>query len=235
MFELNRELGIWRQGFASKAGMQCDDLEELESHLVDHFEALLNSGLSEQAAFLKATQQIGEPIMLAREFEKSRANCSARLWRGFWVAPVVAPLMLALDMLVAGLLFTNSTDPGTPIGVFAMPLAALTLGVGASYLIAITCWMPGVFFLKNRGWLNGGSIHLMGCMLALAIIALLEVAGYYVTTPRPESLLEFFGASLYLTGFILPNVMLSSLVFWLMIRERAQQQDMLEGGLTTDG
>lgn len=235
MFDLNRELGVWRKGFASEARLQSDELEELESHLVDHFESLLKSGLSEQAAFLKATRQIGEPITLAREFEKSRAIGSARLWRGFWIAPVVAPLMLALDVLVAGLLFTNPVAPRTPIGVFAMPLAALTLGVGASYLIAFICWMPGVFFLKNRGWLNGGSIHLIGCLSALAIIALLELAGYYVTTPRPENLFDFFEGTLYLTGFIFPNVMLSSLVFWLMIRDPAQQQDLLEGGLTADG
>lgn len=229
MFELNRELESWRKRFSRESRLQGDELEELESHLLELHEGLVQSGHSDHEAFALAIKRLGEPADIKAEYAKCRVTSSKRLWRAFWIAPLVAPVLLAVDMFVAGLLLSDSGDSGTPLGVLAVPLIALTLGIFGAYLIALSCWMPVVFFLRKRDWLNGGSIHLMGLVAALATFVLLEVAAYYAPT-WPDNLLGLSGPSLYLSGFMIPNVMLSALVFWLMIRDSAETVGEIQQG-----
>lgn len=230
MFELNRELESWRKRFSRESRLQGDELEELESHLLELHEALIQSGHSDHEAFALAIKRLGEPAEIKAEYAKCRVTSSERLWRAFWIAPLVAPVLLAVDMFVVGLLLSDSGDSGTPLGVLTVPLIALTLGIFGAYLITLSCWMPVVFFLRKRDWLNGGSIHLMGLLLALAVIAILEFAACCVPAVLRDNFFGLSGPSLYLSGFMIPNVMLSALVFWLMIRDSAETVGEIQQG-----
>jgi hypothetical protein len=78
--------------------------------------------------------------------------------------------------------------------------------------------MPLVFCLRKRGWLHGGTIHGIAFLLAVAVFLLLETAAYFVAAERAD-FFEFSRMSLIVAGFVIPNIMLSALVFWWMIRE----------------
>ena len=131
--------------------------------------------------------------------------------------------MFAVFVFIAGFLLTDPKDPGTPIGVITIPILSLTLGVVASYLVAGVLGMPIVFFLRNRGWLNGRAIHAAAFLWAIVFCALLEVAIYYVTTPPRPDLIAFLRPTLYIACIIIPCIMLSATMFWWMVRDNMPQ------------
>lgn len=221
MFNLNHEINLWRATFEARGILNRDELDELQSHLIEAYQALLAGGISEPQAFNQAIEQVGDPAILSLEYEKMHPSATKKLWRAFWVAPLVAPVLLAIDVFVIGLLLSDPKDPGTPIGIILLPILILTLGVIASYLITAIFWMPLAIFLHRRKRLDGGSIHLLAFVLAVLFFAALEAAIYGVTTPRPASIAEFISSTLYIPGFVIPHIMVSALVFWLMVRERS--------------
>ena len=220
MFNLNHEITQWRADFEARGILNADELDELQSHLIEVYKARLAGGISEPQAFSQAIERVGDPAILSIEYEKTHPSPTKKLWRAFWVAPLVAPLLLAVDVFTIGLLLSDPKDPGTPIGIILLPALILTIGVVASYFITAIFWMPIVIFLHRRKRLDGGSIHLMAFLLAVLLFAVIEAAIYFITTPRPNSIAEFIGSSLYIPGFVIPHIMVSALVFWLMVRDR---------------
>jgi hypothetical protein len=230
MFNLTRELRRWRRSLSRHGVLGRDELDELESHLRDSFEAIERDGTPPVEAFAMARSRIGDPRILANEYEKSQNPSTRRLWRAFWVAPAVAPILMAIEIFVLGMAFSDPADPGTPIGIILLPILLLTLGGFIAYGIAAICWMPLIFFWRKRGWLNGGRLHLLAFLLALAVVALLEATIYAITTPRPTDFFELLSSSLIIAGFVIPNVMLSAVVFWMIVRPSSDRRMPLDAG-----
>ena len=69
-FDLKEHLQAWRETFSKTSGLRDENLEELELHLCDSFEALKKRGLAEDEAFLIAIRRLGHPAELDREFAK---------------------------------------------------------------------------------------------------------------------------------------------------------------------
>lgn len=72
MFDLNRKIERWRLSLLRVGSFQWDELNELETHLRDAFDQLLESGISSEEAFSIATRQIGDPVAVSMEYQKSR-------------------------------------------------------------------------------------------------------------------------------------------------------------------
>lgn len=70
MFNLEREIGKWRQQMLA-AGIASELLDELEGHLRDEVDTRVKSGASAERAFAVAVQSIGQPLMLQAEFAKN--------------------------------------------------------------------------------------------------------------------------------------------------------------------
>jgi len=230
MFDLKRELRRWRRSVSRHGVLSRDERDELESHLLEAFEANSRDGASPAEAFSLAESAIGDPNILAGEYAKSQQPSPRRLWRAFWVAPAVAPILTAIEVFVIGMAFSDPADPGTPIGIILLPLLLLTFGVVMAYGIAALLWMPIVFHLRSRGRLTAGTTQAAALLMFVALHALLEAAIYGVTTPRPTDLLGFVASSLPLVAFLLPNIMLSAVVFWMMIRDRPDRPTPIEAG-----
>jgi hypothetical protein len=70
MFNLEQSITEWRQQMLA-AGIQNQKLlDELESHLREEAGLQMKSGLDAEKAFAAAVRQIGEAILLKREFKK---------------------------------------------------------------------------------------------------------------------------------------------------------------------
>ena len=79
MFDLERAIGEWRKR-TQAAGLRAPDLlDELESHLREEIECLLDQGMDERRAFELAARNMGEVTELKREFMKT-ANST---WTSF--------------------------------------------------------------------------------------------------------------------------------------------------------
>ncbi|GAB4020262.1 hypothetical protein GCM10028773_25550 [Spirosoma koreense] len=60
----------WLSQLEQRGTFTKDDLQELQSHLLDGMDALQATGLSQQEAFLVATHRVGTVDVLAEEFDK---------------------------------------------------------------------------------------------------------------------------------------------------------------------
>lgn len=84
MGDLLRHVEAWRKALASTGDVGEDDLDELESHLMDEISDLRSRGLTEPEALLVATRRVGEAHELSREYFKSNVN---KLWKRLAVPP----------------------------------------------------------------------------------------------------------------------------------------------------
>ncbi|MEM1095621.1 MAG: permease prefix domain 1-containing protein, partial [Bacteroidota bacterium] len=71
-FDLDAAVAIWRQTYAHRDVFSPDDLDELENHLRDHFEARCAAGSSPEAAFVEARRHVGDGLHTALEYDKVR-------------------------------------------------------------------------------------------------------------------------------------------------------------------
>lgn len=69
-FNLIEAVGNWKKSFSNSHSMTPDNIEELESHLLDEIDNLKLKGLNEEESFLIATKRMGTKESLVSEFSK---------------------------------------------------------------------------------------------------------------------------------------------------------------------
>ena len=124
-FDQKEATAKWRARLAETGTLFEADLDELESHLNDHIEALEELGIHGEEAFDTAVKQLGDTRALADEFAKVNPLLA---WRAalFWMA---AGIMLVLGGL-----------PIQSIALHGLLIASLTLNVG-QVATAIMIWL----------------------------------------------------------------------------------------------
>lgn len=137
------QIESWRAYVSRKSALSAADVDELEAHLRDRIEALVDSGLTDDEAFLIAVTRMGSLDAISREFAREHSD---RLWKqlvmgepsrsaprtqSFGVA-VVAALIAALFVKLPAILGFEGVDadefliPSAPV-LFLLPLAAYLL------------------------------------------------------------------------------------------------------------
>lgn len=72
MFDLEKAIKSWRRKLRSSPAFEDGDVVELESHLRDEIDRLRGEGLSDEEAFQRASEEIGEPDSIGDEMYKTR-------------------------------------------------------------------------------------------------------------------------------------------------------------------
>ena len=85
MLDLNEQINKWRGNLAQSQTLDSSDIDELESHLREEIENLIDLKLSDEEAFLIATHRLGSTESLAEEYEKINRGVKFR-HRLFWIA-----------------------------------------------------------------------------------------------------------------------------------------------------
>jgi len=67
---LRERIADWKTSFQSKKELTQDNLDEIESHLLDEIDELTQVGLTKAEAFLVAKDRIGDRDEVAKEFRK---------------------------------------------------------------------------------------------------------------------------------------------------------------------
>ena len=70
MFNLESAIAVWRRQM-SGAGVRNGQLAELDSHLREHVQAQIRNGVTAEQAFISATNRLGDPKAIAREFRRT--------------------------------------------------------------------------------------------------------------------------------------------------------------------
>ena len=74
MFNLENAIKSWKRKLRSNPAFEDGDVAELESHLRDEIDRLKAKDISTEKAFLKASQEIGEPENVGAELYKTRTR-----------------------------------------------------------------------------------------------------------------------------------------------------------------
>jgi putative ABC transport system permease protein len=71
MFDLEKEIRHWKKALDKNSALEDGYKEELENHLRDKIEYLMNKGSSEEEAFEEAIQKIGEASLIGEDYYKT--------------------------------------------------------------------------------------------------------------------------------------------------------------------
>jgi hypothetical protein len=126
----------WRRNLAETTGCTNEVLDELESHLHDELQQLLQAGHSEELAFALAASRMGHPRTLATEFAKV---AEPSLWLPVrWATFAV----IALAALLLGFLLSEWKD-GRLESLVAAHVGAISLGYSISLLVGtlVICYV----------------------------------------------------------------------------------------------
>ena len=74
MFDLEKQIGLWRHHLQLRGNLSKTDMDELESHLRDEMDNLKGGGLADDEAFLLSVKRIGNIDMVSREYSKVKTE-----------------------------------------------------------------------------------------------------------------------------------------------------------------
>ena len=130
MRDIERRIAEWRRTLAENAGCTDDVLDELESHLRDEVDRLVQAGESEGRALDLALARLGTPKALGAEFAKLERDRAAT-----WLPVRLAhALLLALAAALVGYCVARLQDGRSSV-LLASHVVAVTLGYGATLLV----------------------------------------------------------------------------------------------------
>ncbi|MBN9190425.1 MAG: hypothetical protein J0I62_18300, partial [Microbacterium sp.] len=84
---MESQIAAWREFAARRAAIGAVDVAELEGHLRDQIDALVESGLDPDEAFLVAIRRLGRLDDLSREYAREHSD---RLWKQLVLADTTA-------------------------------------------------------------------------------------------------------------------------------------------------
>ena len=96
-FDLTEARAAWLSALESRQAFSRAQLQELESHLDDAMEDLLQRGLALPEAFLIATRRLGGPTGLAEEYQKLSSHAAWAI-RGKWMVLGILSYLSALAL-----------------------------------------------------------------------------------------------------------------------------------------
>lgn len=138
-FDLNRSIQTWRQTFEVYGMYTLDDLDELESHLLDLIQDKQADGLSIDQAFEASLQQIGTADSLRDMYQESN---QANIWRHhLWLGMIGIGLYYAVHWSMTSLYALGAYG----LGVWQLPTSwdqwigisiSLSILTGLGFLLA---------------------------------------------------------------------------------------------------
>ena len=150
-FDLTCALATWRRALRQNDAISDDQVEELESHLMDVMSTLNESGLSTEEAFLVARRRVGDVRALQREYEKNT------WWPGF-VAGVQRFVMVTgatyLAVRAAALLYIAASGGLAAADMLRFHLVVEWTIIGVILLLITGLLAPELTRRVHRWWLG---------------------------------------------------------------------------------
>ncbi|MEM7147971.1 MAG: hypothetical protein AAF591_22900 [Verrucomicrobiota bacterium] len=95
MFDLEQEIGVWRERLLENASIDRTRLRELESHLREDVDRRITEGAQPAEAFVEAKNKLGHSIELGSEYAKVHAPKYFSRWKTYLSAALlVIPAVL---------------------------------------------------------------------------------------------------------------------------------------------
>ena len=177
-FDLDRRITNWRKQFLADSTFYSEEVEELENHVRDGVEHLMETGLSEEAAFYEAIDRLGSPETLRADYRRARSRWD-RLFTHARTATMVLLLLSAPGWLWETALPDGAVQllVGIPHGLSFFSLFFLGLGglwhgsKHQSILSSLLLLMPMllIFAFMRQDDLSDASMAVLHLLLALSL------------------------------------------------------------------
>lgn len=172
-FNLNATLENWRNELSAQPQLTPDNRRELERHLTDSMAELRQRGLNEEESFWIARRRMGQPQLLAEEFEKASP---VNVWRSrlFWAAAGMV-VFWQLSLIIAYVeVIACHFIPGS--GTFFLDHWSLISGLPL-LLIAILLVKGPLANFSKLSWLLRGRVRLAVFLVFLSVICSIAQQG----------------------------------------------------------
>ena len=100
---LDENIRNWKSTLSADSNLTIDNVQELESHLMDEMDALQLMGLNKEESFLVAQNRMGDKTNLSNEFAKVNKNLSFRNK----CLPYLNGILMFIAFLTVAELFTH--------------------------------------------------------------------------------------------------------------------------------
>ncbi|MFN4907281.1 MAG: hypothetical protein ACOVQH_10130 [Burkholderiaceae bacterium] len=134
------------------------------------------------------------------------------MWKAYFWSPSVAPFAFVVLVLLIGIVSEVFGLEVNPASMLVLPFMALTVGLVSCYFVAGIIGMPIAFYLRRVNALNFYSIH--GAAFCWAVLFSIGCAVVMVGDNWGDLPLALG----YLSFGVIPPVLLSGTVFWLLLK-----------------
>ena len=164
-FSLNKNIENWKSALSENPNFTTDNINELESHLLDEIAGLHKLGLNEEESFLIAQKRIGNIENLICEFSKVNKNVFLRnkalpYLRGillFFAFITITELFVTASILIFQKIGINDSNLNS---VSIALLISLTFGL---FVI--------IYFQYKKNRINMGSLKNIPLLVLIIIIS----------------------------------------------------------------
>jgi hypothetical protein len=172
VFDLNRQIDLWKRAFAARRTCSTDELEELESHLREEIEVMIAAGLSPEKAFAQGISRLGDPVAVCCEFaknEKMLLGDSLAIRAGS-----VLVVLVGLAALVLGMVVWRQRQDGL--------LAAHVGSISFAYVVPFLLAVVGSYAIIRTAIVKSGRPQFRDrfsrqCKILLGVTALVSATG----------------------------------------------------------
>lgn len=169
-YSLEEQIDQWRSYLRRRQAIQSVDVAELEDHLREQVEVLINAGLATDEAFLVAVKRLGDLDSLSREFAREHSD---RLWKQLVAVGADANEAAATARTEAMMAFGFAVAAG--VAVKAPALFGMSLNTNASFYARnaslFTFPLLTAFFAWKRRLDVGTLVRLLLAFAAAGIVA----------------------------------------------------------------
>jgi hypothetical protein len=177
MFDVEKQIGQWRDDLSASENLAAADVGELETHLREEVSHLRDAGLSDAEAFLVARHRLGDAAALEMEFAK--INTGTRLAiRLQWLAAGALLYILVghFSSTVASALVWLGFDCGLT------SIAGLAVVGGAVHIAAAAAAILFAFWVYTHFWRPRAARTVSKSMVIFALVVQgLAIAVMYAT------------------------------------------------------
>jgi hypothetical protein len=166
---LEEQIDEWRSYLRSRQAIHSADVAELEDHLREVIDDLVDAGLATDEAFLVAVKRMGKLDALSREFAREH---SERLWKQLVVAPTDADesrTRVRIDAVVAFCLAVAAAVLIKMPALFRIQIDEDISFYARNFSLFVLPLLTGYFAWKrqldasNTRWLAGWSVCRSSC------------------------------------------------------------------------
>ncbi len=210
-FRLEEHIAAWRSELAGSGILSREDLDELESHLLDEIDQLSSCPLTKREAFMVAKDRIGTHAELSRPYAKSKS-----LWSLFKAR---SPLYLqAILVLIIISLISRTVEFATIMTIASFELPMAWSNYLYSGLLLTSCTILFLWFrlISRKARLQSQRVSLTGHLTIMTLIVgvLTILLGIrFTAAPIELELIGIFFIRQYIWAVGMLIVLIASIVY----------------------